>query len=502
MISNTNSPEQARGARNMSEQRFLGAFGAAIPTEHYGELTVNGANTAIRLIGQNLTGTSTAKTIYGQTTRGKVSCVDCISTGAQWTFDGVSKAEQATIFPHYVTHGDVFFDPEAGAIAGVMFRFTDIDVLFGWPGSVGSFVASPALMESILVEAKKESRSTAGETPVVSYFDGQAEVWSIQTAIGKISVRNVLEFDAQHPFTHRLVMSITFDAPIGFTESVDRLHQVRQCMTVIAGRAQALDAIKLTLYSANPPGASGPTRLNLEWCLSPQGPAESDLPLRRFALPLDRLRRPGEFSTVLSGWFARDKAWHWPRTRYVECIEHGRNYSADRLVAAANMFDLLPDSIYVAPGALEPDVAEAVVQAKAMFRRLPGSIDRDSVLNALGRVGKLSLPKKVGQRGDIVLSHLDAKLPSLQTVLKAAIQCRNHLVHGSDFDIDAVEPFIALMTDSLEFVFIASDLIELGWQAAMWAECTGSGGHRFAEFLDAYGGSIEDFVKAYEGRAM
>ena len=485
----------------MSEQRFLGAFGSAVPTEHYGELTINGANTAIRLIGQNLTDTSTAKTIYGQTTRGKVSCIDCISTGAQWTFDGVSKAEQATIFPHYVTHGNVFFDPETGAIASVIFRFTDIDVLFGGAGSVGSFVASPALMESILMAAKKESASTAGETPVVSYYGGQAEVWAIQTAIGRISVHNVIEFDSQHPFTHRLAMSITFDTPIGFKETIDRLHQVRQCMTVIAGRAQALDALKLTLHSVNSPGASGPTRLHLEWCLSPQGPAKSDFSLRRFALPLDRLRRPDEFSEVLEGWFARDEAWHWPRMRYVGCIEHGRSYSADRLVAAANMFDLLPDSVYAAPGALEPDVAEAVAQAKVMFRRLPGSIDRDGVLNALGRVGKLSLPKKVAQRGDIVLSHLTAKLPSLQTVLKAAIQCRNHLVHGSDFDINAVEPFIDLLTDSLEFVFIASDLIELGWQAAMWAECTGSGGHRFAEFLDAYGTSIDSFVKAYEGQA-
>lgn len=485
----------------MNEQRFLGAFGSAVPGEHYGELTVNGSNTAIRLIGQNLTNMSTAKTIYGQTTRGKVSCIDCISTGAKATFDGESKVEQATIFPHYVTHGSVFFDPEAGAIASVTFQFTDIDVLFGESGSVGTFMSSQALMESILMATPKERAATVGETPVVSYFNGQVEVWALQTAIGRISVRNVIEFDAPRPFTHRLAMSITFDAPIGFKESVDRLHQVRQCVTIIAGRAQALDTIKLTLHSANPSGASRPTRLNLEWCLSPQGPAETDFAPSRFALPLHPLRRPDEFSAVLAEWFARDEAWHWPRGRYVECLERGRNYSADRLIAAANMFDLLPDSAYPSPAPLDPKVVEAAAQTKALFLSLPDSIERSSLLGTLGRFGKLSLPKKLAQRGDIVLSHLSAKLPSLQIMLKAAGQCRNYLVHGGDFDLDAVEPYIDLMTDSLEFVFIASDLIELGWQAATWVEGPGSGGHRFAEFLHTYSASIDGFVKAYEGRA-
>lgn len=485
----------------MNEQRFLGAFGSAVPCEHYGELTVNGSDTAIRLIGQNLTNTSTAKTIYGQTTRGKVSCIDCISTGAQFTFDGESKVEQATIFPHYVTHGSVFFDPDAGAIASVTFQFTDIDVLFGESGSVGTFIAPQALMESIPIGATKDRTATVGETPVVSYFNGHVEVWALQTAIGRISVRNVIEFDAPRPFTHRLAMSITFDQPIGFKESVDRMHQVRQCVTVIAGRAQALDAIKLTLHSANPSGAGGPTRLNLEWCLSPQGPARSDFVPRRSALPLAPLRRPEECAMVLAGWFARDEAWHWPRCRYVHCLEQGRNYSADRLVAAANMFDLLPDCAYPPPAELDPRVVQAAAQTKALFTSLPDSIERSSLLGTLGRFGKLSLPKKLTQRGDIVLSHLGAKLPSLQVVLKAAGQCRNHLVHGSDFDLDAVGPYIDLMTDTLEFVFIASDLIELGWQAATWADGLGSGGHRFAEFIHAYAASIDSFVTALEGRA-
>jgi hypothetical protein len=483
----------------MSEKRFLGVFGAIAPLNHYGELTVNGEETGLSLIGDDLSEISTEEIIYGQTTRGSVSCIHCISSSAQWTFDGMSRPEQLKIFPHYVIYGARFFDPKADTITRMTFRFTDIDVLFGDSGHVGSFMASQDLMKSILLEARKDSEEILGDTPVVSYFNGQVEFWGLQTAIGRISVRNVVELETLRPFTHHLEMSITFATPLDFNKSIQRINQIRQCMTVMAGRAQRLEAIKLVMHVADSPAPSRLPRLNLEWCLSPKGPSESDFAPRSFALPLDPLRRSEEFSSVITGWFDRDEAWHWPRSRYVEGLEHSRSYSADRLIAAANMFDLLPDSAYSPPAELDPEIIEAAAQTKKLFQSLPNSIEKSSVLSTLGRFGKHSLPKKLIQRGDIVLSHLDARLPSLQKVLKAAVLCRNHLVHGSDFDLDAVEPYVDLMTDSLEFVFIAADLIQLGWDAKAWGQSSHRNGHRFAEFIDAYARSIDGFIKAYKG---
>ena len=113
-------------------------------------------------------------------------------------------------------------------------------------------------------------------------------------------------------------------------------------------------------------------------------------------------------------------------------------------------------------------------------------------------MGKLSLPTKVKYRGEIVLSKLGYRLPGLQTVLKAAVQCRNHFVHGSDFDLNVVEPYFSLLTDSLEFVFAASDLIEVGWRADEWGKGTSTGGHRFVSFLENYSASIDGFIAAYQ----
>jgi hypothetical protein len=483
----------------MSEQQVLGTFGATDPTEYYGDLTIAGEDTAIRLIALSLANISDADVIYGQIRNDKVTCIDCISTSTQKTFNGISWVEQVKIFPHFVAQGSVFFDPKTPSITRVAFRFTDIDIMFDRSGSIGSFHTSPALMKSILNDSPEGNAISVGERPVVSYYNGEGKVWGLQTSIGMITVHNVIEVGARQPFSHRLEMAITFESPLDFKTAVERLQRLRHCLVVVAGRAQSLDPIKLTLDKSVAPEAKRPPQLKLEWCLSPQGPTDLDFPPIRPSLPLDPLRRPAEFSAVLAGWFDKEDAWYWPRARYVEGVEHGRSYSSDRLVAAANMFDLLPDSAYLLSEPLELRVAEAAAQAKKIFQALPDSIERSSVLSALGRLGKLSLPKKVMQRGNVVLSHFGARLPSLQKVLKAAIQCRNHLVHDSEFDLNAVDEYFALMTDCLEFVFIASDLIDLGWQAKDWSASCGGSGHRFAEFIHTYSTSISGFVDAYEG---
>lgn len=491
--------EQALRAENMSNRQVLGTFGTSDPNEHHGDLTIAGRDTAIRLIGPDLASISDAEVIYGHTTHGKVTCIDCISTSALRTFNGSSWIEQAKIFPHYVVHGPVFFDSKEASITKVTFRFSDIDVMFGGSGSIGSFTTSRELMESILNDSRKGEEANVGEMPVVSYYSGQAQVWSLQTAMGKISVRDVINFDALHPFAHHLEMEIAFESRVDLKKAVENLQRVRHCLVAVVGRAQALDAIKITLDGSAIPEKTRPLQLKLEWCLSPEGPTDSESAPGSSALPLHPLRRPSECSSVIAGWFAREEAWYWPRARYVEGIERGRYYSSDRLVAAANMFDLLPDSAYAPPEPLEQSVVEAAAQAKAIFQDLPNSIERSIVLGALGRIKKLSLPKKVMQRGEIVLSQFGPRLPSLQKVLKAAIQCRNHLVHDSEFDMDAVDDYFSLMTDALEFVFVASDLIELGWQAADWATSQGGSGHRFAEFMHMYSASIKGFVEAYDG---
>lgn len=483
----------------MPNHTFLGTFGAAVPAEHYGELTIDGDETALRLLGSNLNSIRDVVHLYGQTARARVSCIDCVWTGSSLAFDEIPHAEQATVFPHFVTHGSRFFDPAVDTVERLAFRFTDIDLFAHGSASVGSFMASALLAETVLAAAPNRNAGPAGSTPVVSYFDGHVEVWGLDTAIGRISLRNVVVIPTLSPFTHHLEMSLVFASPVSFKECIRRLLRVHHCMVTLTGRAQSIETVKL-VPDCRRTGDAVIQPLHLEWCLSPAGPTKTDLVPSAFALPLDLSRRPEEFSTVLAAWFARDEAWQWPRARYVRCIEMGRHYTTDRLVAAANMFDLLPAAAYPNPEPLAPEIAEAAAQTRSLFKALPESIERASVLGTLGRLKVLSLPKKVSHRGNIVLAEINHKLPSLQKVLRVAVLCRNHFVHGSEFDLEIFEPYLSLMTDSLEFVFVASDLIELGWSAADWVSNLNGGSHRLADFLYTYDLTIADFESDF-GRA-
>ena len=69
-----------------------------------------------------------------------------------------------------------------------------------------------------------------------------------------------------------------------------------------------------------------------------------------------------------------------------------------------------------------------------------------------------------------------------------AVLCRNHFVHGSEeaFDYWEEAGAFAFLADTLEFVFAASDLIELGWDYTSWREKGSTLSHRFGAYVDAY----------------
>ena len=115
-------------------------------------------------------------------------------------------------------------------------------------------------------------------------------------------------------------------------------------------------------------------------------------------------------------------------------------------------------------------------------------VDRDSVLGAFGRMGQPSLPKKVAHRATIVESQLGAKFPDLAFAAGIAVKLRNYFVHGSldGLEYEKIEPFLPFLTETLEFVFAASDLIDSGWNAQHWLTKSRGSGHSFSRFLTRY----------------
>ena len=70
------------------------------------------------------------------------------------------------------------------------------------------------------------------------------------------------------------------------------------------------------------------------------------------------------------------------------------------------------------------------------------------------------------------------------TVTDEAVSCRNYYVHGGEpgFEYDKHREVTNFFTDTLEFVFAASDLIEAGWDAKAWCESPTSMSHPFGRY--------------------
>jgi len=180
---------------------------------------------------------------------------------------------------------------------------------------------------------------------------------------------------------------------------------------------------------------------------------------------LDAVRQPEKFSGVLRNWLERQEDWAGARWRFFNSFGKQRNYDIDRLIGSANMFDVLPDSAVPTDLQLSDVLKAAQSKGQEIFSALPQSPERDSVLSALGRVGKSSLKHKAQYRAQLIIDASATPFSELLWVLGEAVRCRNYYVHGSKprFDYDRNFDAVTFFTDTLEFVFAASDLIEAGW---------------------------------------
>lgn len=167
---------------------------------------------------------------------------------------------------------------------------------------------------------------------------------------------------------------------------------------------------------------------------------------------------------------------------------YSRSYSIDRLVGAANMFDLIPASKMPTVVPLDEETKKSIDCSKGLFRTAPDSTVRQSILSVLDRAGRPSLRDKVYHRAKLITeaspdSFTDLKIPCGQAVL-----CRSHYVHGSAAPINYNEDAItfAFLTDTLEFVFAISDLLELGWDLNSWSEKGSSYSHSFGSYRINY----------------
>ena len=430
--------------------------------------------------------------------RVKVSCIDCIVTSSgSGTSNGNGNYHYTEVFPHYVALGSEHLRPCEPMIKAVHFSISDVDTVFYDFDAFGHVIDPKSLIEEVVAKNKIGRTVPVGEFPVIAYFTGKREVISVDTAIGHIAVNHRPGWSMGGPsgvqIMNKMTISIKPESPAVFEDCIDGILTLHRFLSLIAGRRQGVKSIQLELSNET---NEHPVFLDLYWSLAPQatkgsGSKSADRP-HPGDLPLNIIHGTESFATVMQNWIARDSGWRTARGQYSFCLEKGNEYNVARLVAAANMFDILPEAAGPTATKLPEEVAAAQSECLVILKRLVPGIERDSAINAIKRMPKPSLPKKVLHRTKVVQNYFGSRLLELDLVAKTAVQCRNYFVHGgsSDFDFTAVEPLISFLTDTLEFIFGSSDLIDAGWDGGAWnAEMHGQG-HPFARFKSQYDESL------------
>lgn len=442
-----------------------------------GELTVNGTGTTLYLHDADffhVDGDSAAcihGILHGRT---KVTLFDCFarsSLGSASRYD--EKFHFAELMPAYIVTGSRHLTASEPEVVKVTFHVDDAEDIFYDFDAMGHVIdARPLIKDVVAANERRIGRKIpTGPQPDIAYFSGKIDLLKVETPIGNVRVFH--RPMPSHPLAtrevgmrNRTMVEVEFPRPVLLQESLDKVLSLLRFLEILAGRPQNIDGIWIdtTGETESPP-------LDLYWTHKPRRPEQWE---ERSPHPAEILLpivdHPDEFREVLRRWLSVDAERLGARVRFASGFEQQRSFSIDRLVGAANMFDILPDDAFPTAPPLSADVLEAKAAAKQVFRSLPASPERESVLNALGRLGHATLRSKVSHRARLVSQALRKPLPNLDIVVDEAIKCRNHYVHGSSGSFSYAENswVTNYLTSVLEFLFAASDLIDAGWDIANW----------------------------------
>lgn len=480
--------------------RQAGTFTISPGKDIYGELTLARAKTSLYVRDKeffNIHGIRNLNGILHDLTR--VSLIDCITPGVGSGSRGDERYHFANIFPHFVLYGHQHLSPVENSIVEVNFVLDDAPTLFYDFDAFGSLIDARPYIDQIAHANKLNREIKTGPVPAILYFTGKTEIFAVDTVFGRVSASHAPSHSIGGPrgvkLRNTIFISILGEAGLTFHEVINRTLTLTKYFGLLVGRPQKVKklAVRLNTESDVPP------ILDVYWSMPPTREKSKEIGKPHPAdVLVDAIRDRESFSTVLRNWLGKQETWNLARFGFFNSFSEQRNYGVDRLIAAANMFDILPSSAVPADVEVTDELNGAKVAAVGIFRKLPLSPERDSVLGALGRIGKRNLKQKVRYRAQQIIETVGDRFPELISVTDAAINCRNYFVHGGEpqFDYDKNFDLVNFFTDTLEFVFAASDLVECGWDMKGWSKIPTSMSHPFGRYRVNYGTGLQMFKLA------
>ncbi len=473
---------------NKSKQS--GTFTLLSGKDVYGELSLRGRNTSLYLQDRN---SFERHDISGHCVKGilhdltKVTLLQCTPSSFRQEQHGYTIA---SIFPHYVVHGNHHIDPAEKKIIAVHFVVDDATILFYDIAAFGILKDARPFIEQIVHANGFEGEILTGPDPQILYFTGKREIFAVDTVLGRVSASHNPSHNFGGPdgvwLENTIFVTIDFREAVTFKDTIAHVSTLLRYIAILVGRRQNLIELNINIESDD----ELPAALQVYWSMSPKrGPSYEEEKPHPHDILVDAIRQPAVFSSVLASWLERQQAWQDARLRFFGSFTK-QHYSNDRLIRSANMFDILPSSAVPSDIKLPDELKQAKEECRTIFKNLPLSLERESVLNALGRVGKSALKHKIRHRGQRLIDAIGERVPDLFTVTDEAVNCRNYYVHGNNknsFDYSNNLETVFFLTDTLEFVFATSDLIEAGWDAKVWTKGIETMFyHPFAKYLNNY----------------
>jgi len=407
----------------------------------------------------------------------------------------------ANLFPHFVVEGNQHIAPNEGIIREISFVIEDATTLFYDFDAFSSLLdAAPYIDQLVSAQSKKVNRAIlTGPQPIISYFTGKHDIIEIDTVLGKFRAKHNPLFDLGDlggprgvRINNIISVSLETENRIAFNEAMNRAFKLLRFLEVIIGRPQKVQ--DLLMYAGN---RERPEPLKVHMSYSPALTANSTLDSlspQPADLLLDPINRPEEFARVMRAWLEKDEARRDARSQFYRSFAQQRSYSLERLIGAANMFDILPIGAVPKDVKVSEDLKVARQHCKKIFKALPNSYERERVLVELKKIGMATLKHKTKHRAGYIIDAIGERFPDLVLVLDEAVNCRNHYVHGSVFNIDYNQNFnvVIFFTDTLEFVFAASELVEAGWNIRIFIEKGTTMSHPFGAYRVNYLGNLRE----------
>ena len=446
----------------------------------------------------------------------KASLLGCVELGSTQYWSERRRYE-TRFYPQYVLIGERFIASDDAVIKAIHYHFENVDCLMDGRETFGTI--NPTRDEFVRILEAEEERvdkiarehgwdshtveRQIGERPMLQYFSGCWEILKCDAEVGSVRMANRISHDGLSSpkgtsIENEITVSLRFVTSRTVEETLSLLGGLHSFFELCLGRRQRYLWIEADLVEERPETNDGlklPHEVHWSYC------NERVFGETGRTNYFDNLVCPGteraEFARVLSGWLNSEPVVGDARGRFCNAF-HSGSYSVDRIVGAANMFDLLPDSYVPLRKELDEPTRELVDETRNRFKELPESFARQSMLSALGRIGSASLADKICHRADIVMAADSNVFSELHLPCRQAVVCRNHYVHGSEgpFDYREKISLFVFLVDTLEFVFAASELIELGWNYGSWRGKRLGSSHKFGSYVASFGENLRDLKRA------